>query len=176
MRKLILIAVCIFVTNFGVLTQALIALLVLVLFLVLTARKRPFISEPLFDLEALSLATAMITVYCGLFYLADTTQLGISHFDKSSDITFVLAKDSKTFLFAGIVTVNSIYFLYWLFRVFSEMEALRGFILKTFPSLYLVCFACGDKDQAYVDKQKNRVLNDNEGHKEELMRSNPVYY
>jgi hypothetical protein len=36
--------------------------------------------------------------------------------------------------------------LYWLFRVISEMEALRGFILKTFPKLYLICFACGDKD------------------------------
>jgi hypothetical protein len=51
----------------------LIALLVLVLFLVLTARKRPFIGEALFDLEAISLATAMISVYCGLFYLADTS-------------------------------------------------------------------------------------------------------
>ena len=116
------------------------------LFLVLTARKRPFISEPLFDLEALSLATGMITVYCGLFYLADTSQVGTSNFDKSSDVTFMLGKDSKTFLLSGIVGVNGVFFLYWLFRVISEMEALRGFILKTFPRLYLICFACGDKD------------------------------
>ncbi len=114
----------------------------------------------------------MITVYCGLFYLADTSTLGVSNFDKSSDVTFTLGKDSKIFLISGIVAVNAIFFLYWLYRVISEMEALRGFILKAFPRLYLMCFACGDKDQAYLDKQKNRVLNDNEGHKEELMRSN----
>jgi hypothetical protein len=71
-KKLILIAACIFVTVFGSLTQALLTVLVLVIFLILTARKRPFILDPLFDLEALSLATQMITVYCGLFYLADT--------------------------------------------------------------------------------------------------------
>jgi hypothetical protein len=72
-RKVILISVSIFVTSYGALTQALILLLVLVLFLVLTARKRPFVNESLFDLEAISIATAMISAYCGLFYLADTS-------------------------------------------------------------------------------------------------------
>lgn len=118
----------------------------MVLFLVLTARKRPFISEPLFDLEALSIATAIITVYCGLFYLADTTHIGVSNIDKSSDLTFAMGKDSRTFLLSSIVGVNSIYFLYWFYRVFSEMDALRGLILKTFPDAYLLIFACGDKD------------------------------
>jgi hypothetical protein len=118
----------------------------LVLFLVLTARKRPFISEPLFDLEALSISTAIITVYCGLFYLADTSQMGLSNFDKSSDVTFAMGKDSRTFLLSSIIGVNSIYFVYWLYRVVSEMDALRGLILKTFPSIYLMIFACGDKD------------------------------
>ena len=56
------------------------------------------------------------------------------------------------------------------------MDALRGLILKTYPNVYLLIFACGDKEQAYLDKQKNRVLNDNEGHKEELMRSNILIF
>ncbi len=172
MRKLILIVVCIFVTNFGVLTQALITLLVLVLFLILTARKRPFISEPLFDLEALSLATGILTVYCGMFYLSDTSQTGFTNQDKSSQITFALGKNSRTFLLSVIVVVNSIYFLYWLYRVLSEMDALRGLVLKTYPNAYLYMFACGDKEQTYLDEQKCKVMNENEGHKEELMRSN----
>jgi len=58
--------------------------------LVLTSRKRPFVNEPLFDLEAISIATAMITVYCGLFYLADTSTLGFSFADRVSDVTFDL--------------------------------------------------------------------------------------
>ncbi len=83
-----------------------------------------------------------------------------------------MGKDSRNFLLTAIVGVNSIFFLYWFYRVFTEMDALRGLILKTYPNVYLLIFACGDKEQAYLDKQKNRVLNDNEGHKEELMRSN----
>lgn len=51
------------------------------------------------------------------------------------------------------------------------MEALRGFILKRFPNLYLALYACGDQDQAYIDRQKQKVIEDNEGHKEEYMRS-----
>jgi len=72
--------------------------------------------------------------------------MGLSNFDKSSDVTFAMGKDSRTFLLSSIIGVNSIYFVYWLYRVFSEMDALRGLILKTFPSIYLMIFACGDKD------------------------------
>jgi len=32
------------------------------------------------------------------------------------------------------------------------MEALKGFILRACPKLYLALFACGDLDQAYLDK------------------------
>jgi hypothetical protein len=81
-RKYILISICIFMTNYGIMTQALTVLLVLVLCLVLTARKRPFINEYMFDLEAISLATSIISVYSGLFYLADTSQIGLSTIDR----------------------------------------------------------------------------------------------
>jgi hypothetical protein len=96
LRKVCLIVVCVFISNYGVLTQALIVLLVLVLFLVLTARKRPHLTESLFDMEALSLATAMLTVYCGLFFLADTSdsRVGVTYRDKSSDVTFSLSTTS----------------------------------------------------------------------------------
>lgn len=113
----------------------------------------------------------MISVYCGLFYLADTSQIGFTNADRSSDVTFDLAEGSKKFLLASIIIVNAVFFIYWLWRVFSEMEALKGFILKTFPTLYLLLFTCGDKDQAYVDKHRQQVLDDNEGHKEEFMKS-----
>ena len=146
LRKLILICIVIFVTNYGVLAQALIALLVLVLFLVLTSRKRPFITEPLFDLEAMSIATAMITVYCGLFYLSDTSSLGFSFADRVSDVTFDLGPGTKRFLLAAIILINCIFLAYWLWRVISEMEALRGFILKRYPTFYLALYACGDQD------------------------------
>ncbi len=120
----------------------------------LTSRKRPYINEALYDLEAISIATSMITVYCGLFFLADTSQIGYTHADRSSDITFDLGDGSKRFLLTAIIVVNAVFFLYWLWRVITEMEAFRGFMLKTYPNIYLQLFACGDEDQAYLDKQK----------------------
>jgi hypothetical protein len=164
-RKVILIFICVFVTGYGVLTQALILLLVLVSFLVITARKRPHITEALFDLEALSLATAMLTVYCGLFFVADTSEERsgvITSADRSSDVTFSLGSNTRTFLVAAIVGTNVCFLLVWLWRVCSELEGLRGFILRTCPGLYLPVFACGDRDRAYLDRQKQMVLDDNE--------------
>jgi len=87
-------------------------------------------------------------------------------------VTFALGENTKRFLLSSIIGVNVIFFLYWIWRVISEMEALRGFILRSCPTLYLALFACGDRDQAYIDKQKQQVLDDNEGHKDEYMRSN----
>ena len=163
LRKVLLIIVCIFLGNYGSLTQALITLLILILFLVLTARKRPFFNEALFDLEALSISTAILSVYCGLFFLADTNS-------SSSDLAFALASSSRSFLIAAIVIVNSIFFVYWLWRVFSELEGARGFILRTCPKLYLCLFACGDRDQAYLDRQKQVLMDDNDSHKDEFMK------
>lgn len=129
-RKYIIIGVCIFMTNYGVMTQALTVLFVLVLFLVLTARKRPFTIDYIFDLEIISLSASIISVYCGLFYIADTSQIGISSTDRSSDVTFTLSQSFKNFLFTAIILVNLLFFAYWLFRVVTDMEALRGFILR----------------------------------------------
>jgi hypothetical protein len=82
-----------------------------------------------------------------------------------------MSDSSKNFLLASIVLVNSVFFIYWSFRVINELEALRGFILRVCPNLYQAVFACGDRDQVYLDRQKQKVLKDNEGHKDEFMRS-----
>jgi hypothetical protein len=58
----------------------------------------------------------------------------------------------RSFLLSAIVIINLVFFTYWLFRVINEMEALKGFILRACPKLYLLLFACGDLDQAYLDK------------------------
>jgi hypothetical protein len=85
-----------------------------------------------------------------------------------------MGNNGRNFLLSVIVAVNSIYFLSWLYRVFTDMDALKGLILKSNPKAYLYIFACGDKEKAFLDKQKSIVLNDNEGHKEELMKSNII--
>jgi len=149
-RKIVMICLCVFVTGYGVLTQALILLLVLILFLVMTARKRPHISEALFDLEALSLATSITSVYCALFFLANTNSShvgNVTYSDQDSEITFKLSDSSYNFLTVAVVALNAAYFLYWLYRVLTEMEGFRGLVLRTCPNtVYLALFAFGDRD------------------------------
>ena len=154
-RKVILICICVFITNYGVLTQALILLLTLIFFLVMTARKRPHISEALFDLETMSLATSITSVYCALFFLANTSDevVSVTYSDQASNIAFSLSDSSYQFLIVAIIGVNAAYFLYWLYRVLTEMEGFRGFVLRTCPNtIYLTFFAFGDRDKAYIDK------------------------
>jgi hypothetical protein len=98
------------VSDNSFLGKALLTQVVLVIFLVLTVRKRPYVLESLFDLELLSLAIALFTVYCGLFNLTDS-----SH----SDIEF--ASTPQSFLLPSLICANCIFFIYWLFRVLYEL-------------------------------------------------------
>jgi hypothetical protein len=66
--------------------------------------------------------------------------------------------------------INVLFFLYWVYKVASELEALRGFVLRLCPSCYLWVFAGGDRDQAYLDKQRQVLMDDNEQHKDEFLR------
>ena len=45
--------------------------LLVVIFLFLTIKKKPFSIVALNELESISLATSMVTIYCGIFYLSD---------------------------------------------------------------------------------------------------------
>ena len=43
------------------------------MFLILNLKKEPFGSVALNDLETASLVSSMITIYCGLFYISDSS-------------------------------------------------------------------------------------------------------
>jgi hypothetical protein len=45
----------------------------LIFFLVVTTKKKPFGNIALNDLEVYSLVASMITIYCGVFFISDTT-------------------------------------------------------------------------------------------------------
>jgi len=73
-RKLILIFIQIFIQAYGVITQALIVFILLIVFLIINSKKKPFVNLALNDLETYSLMASMITIYCGLFYISDTIE------------------------------------------------------------------------------------------------------
>ena len=74
-RKIIIILISVFLKLFGVITQALVIFLVIIVFLILNMKLLPFKFKSLNDLEILSLMTWMVTIYCGLFYLSDIPEV-----------------------------------------------------------------------------------------------------
>ena len=140
-RKVILIFICIFISTFGAITQALIVFLVQISFLLLNFRKKPHINEALFDLETLSIFTSTLTVYCGLFFIADAEIL-------TDEGNRILNENSRTFFFAVIILSNGIFFIYWLYKVLSVLKQL---ILSECPRTYLLFCACMNKEKLYVD-------------------------
>jgi hypothetical protein len=74
-RKISIIFVSVFLRVAGVITQALVIFLVLILFLILNIKLQPFTFQSLNDMEILSIITSMLTIYCGLFYLSDMPEV-----------------------------------------------------------------------------------------------------
>lgn len=74
-RKISIIFISVFLRVAGVITQALVVFIVLILFLILNIKLLPFTFKALNDMEMLSIITSMLTIYCGLFYLSDNPEV-----------------------------------------------------------------------------------------------------
>jgi hypothetical protein len=69
-RKILCIFIAVFLNKVGIIVQALVLLIVLVLFLQANSSNRPFAERALNDLESCSLSTQIVTIYCGIFFLS----------------------------------------------------------------------------------------------------------
>jgi hypothetical protein len=74
-RKIAVIFVSVFLKLAGVITQALVIFLVLILFLILNIKLMPFTFQALNDMEMISIITSMLTIYCGLFFISDLPEV-----------------------------------------------------------------------------------------------------
>ena len=74
-RKITIIFISVFLKIAGIITQALVVFLVLILFLILNLKLLPFTFKSLNDMEIMSLITAMLTIYWGLFFLSDNPEV-----------------------------------------------------------------------------------------------------
>ena len=74
-RKIMMVVISVVIYQFGVITQALIVFLLLILFSLLHTLHQPYSFQTLNHLEAISLFSQMITVYCGVFYISDMPQV-----------------------------------------------------------------------------------------------------
>jgi hypothetical protein len=69
-RKTICLCLAVFLSGIGIIVQALLLLILMVLFLSLNGAKRPFGERTLNEIENISLATQIVTIYCGLFFIS----------------------------------------------------------------------------------------------------------
>eukprot|EP00347_Sterkiella_histriomuscorum_P009503 403340963 len=158
-RKIVLIFVSVFLSNYGVVAQALIVFIILILFLTLNLKAQPFSTIELNDLETLSLISSLITIYCGLFFLSNTKQ---SLIDTDPDLkSKALQLDNQTFLFlfAMIVLSNFMFFIYWAIKMLQEI---RLKLIQKVPKLYLIIFACNNK-QSFAKVQEQLKIQDENG-------------
>ena len=78
----------------------------------------------------MSLFSAGITVYCGVYYLA------------AADGSVALTNEASLMLFSMIVIVNMLFFGYWTYEFLKE---LRITIRKKVPRIYECLFLCCNK-------------------------------
>ena len=130
-RKIAIIFISVFLIRFGVITQALVVFILLIIFLVVTLKKKPFQTVVLNNLEILSLISSMTSVFCGLFYLVDIDQSNIDSSSVQNDDSgkFVhLNEEAKLFFFSMIIITNGIFFLYFVAKILEEGRSM--FIMK----------------------------------------------
>uniref|UniRef100_A0A7S3JBG8 Uncharacterized protein n=1 Tax=Euplotes harpa TaxID=151035 RepID=A0A7S3JBG8_9SPIT len=152
-RKVLMIFISVFMNRIGLIVQALVTLIVLVVFIQVNNLKRPFADRALNEIENLSLLTATITIYCGIFFLSakdPTSQSFNKNRDFSLDTTMIFV------LFILIVGSNILFMVIWTIKFYFIV---REMIRDKYPKLYIYVFLCCRKDRwirENVQRAKNK--------------------
>ena len=80
--------------------------------------------------------SSAITVYCGLFFISDTSF--------KEEMNFHLSEKTKILLFSVIVIPHMLFLGYWVYHFIKEMrDTIRGKL----PRIYLTLFLCCNKSK-----------------------------
>lgn len=135
-RKILMIAIAIFMNRIGIIVQALVLLIVMVGFLQLNNSRRPFASRTLNDIEDLSLITGIVTIYCGIFFITNKDSKSES-FNPAVD--FSLPSWGSMMIFLIILLANLMFVLTWGFKF---VGIIRSMIKERHQQIYLCLFLC----------------------------------
>lgn len=154
-RKTVALCLSVFLSNIGLKyesDQALILLILLVLYLSLNGEKRPFAERTLNEIENISLAVQIITIYCGLFFISRTDQLsGSSKETEDSNAMKVQDEGAQLPFLVIIAFVNILFFFVWSFKF---LLAMRTMIKQNYQRTYIIFFLCCRKDKLEKDEAK----------------------
>ncbi|CDW89726.1 UNKNOWN [Stylonychia lemnae] len=143
-RKIFLIFIQVFLLQYGIITQAMIVLILLIGFMALNLTLRPFQTISLNDLETLSVITSLTTIYCGIFFI-----VSINNIDGSQETS----QDSFQF------TSNAAFFTFWLYKMIREIKNL---LIKKFGKLYTMICLCGNQQQYQMILENAIIVEDND--------------
>lgn len=73
-RKVAMIFITVFISSLGRIVQALAVIVLLVFYLFITIRKKPYTTRRLNELEITSLLTSATTIYSGVFFLSSRSE------------------------------------------------------------------------------------------------------
>mmetsp|Transcript_34091 Transcript_34091/g.33280 ORF Transcript_34091/g.33280 Transcript_34091/m.33280 type:complete len:194 (+) Transcript_34091:818-1399(+) len=161
-RKIILIIIQVFVQAYGVISQALIVFILLICFLLVNTKKKPFVSLALNDLETYSLAASMITIYCGLFFISD-----MKDSQESGAAQLVLSEAVKMLFFVVIVFVNLVFFIFWGYKMYQEMKQM---LIIKYGKVYLILCLCLNRRKLALAQKAALLAQENEFLREDYMK------
>lgn len=167
-RKIALIFIAVFIQSYGVIAQALIVFLLLLVFLILNLKKKPFLLEALNDLETLSVVTSTLTIYCGIFFITNIKSSDVDSLPPSVVGYIVLSENLKLIFFCIILISNLCFITYWAYKMLLEV---KNTLIKKFEKLYLCLFLCMDREKLEKQKQKQRIEEENELLREAYFKS-----
>ena len=93
----------------------------LVFFLLITLKKKPFSTKKLNDMELLSIVTSLISVYCALYFIQDVSERE-SEVKKDTDTSITLSEPIKLLFFMIILISNMAFFVYWIISMYFELK------------------------------------------------------
>lgn len=94
-----------------------IVFLLMMIFLILNLKKKPYLSIALNDLETLSLLTSAISIYCGIFFISDIPAKDFLSLPTSVKGGITLTEMMKLIFFMIIMIANLTFFGFWLYKM-----------------------------------------------------------
>ena len=116
-RKIAMIFISVFIQPFGVISQALIVFMLMIIFLIANLKKKPYLAMSLNDLETISLITSTISIYCGIFFITDIPAKDVPNLPTSVKSGITLSESMKFLFFIIIMVANLAFFGYWFYKI-----------------------------------------------------------
>jgi hypothetical protein len=117
-RKIAMIFISVFIQPYGVISQALIVFMLMIIFLIANLKKKPYLAMSLNDLETISLITSTISIYCGIFFITDIPAKDVPNLPTSVKSGITLSESIKFLFFIIIMVSNMAFFGYWFYKIF----------------------------------------------------------